>query len=468
MTKNPQFFGHSLRATTFARALGVIAALILSRQLCLAAHATQLSNQPPVLDWMSHQWSISDESAESVDVDNEGNVFAVGFTRGNLGGTPAVLADVFLNKYDPSGSLLWTHQLDSGAFEKSHAVSVDSQGSVYISGYTYGGFEGPMGSRTEAFLMKYNNDGMLMWSRQQDIDRQTLAMDVSTDQFGNILVSGLATDNINAYPTKGDAFVSKYEEDGDLVWTRLIASDEFEESTGVAADSLGNVYVTGYTYGDLGGPYWGASDVFLNKYDADGDLLWSIQPGSSSFEMVDDVAVDGLGGVYITGDASARDGDTLLDYTDAFVSRFDADGNLIWTRELSPLARDFSGGIVTDALGNVYATGFTGRIWKGDVERPVEAIVSKLDRSGNLIWTAQVGSASGTWSDGIAIDGRGGIYIAGSDVGYLEDSQVGGRIDTDIFVAKFSESVPEPSCLQCLMPLLIAFALQRRRAAVRH
>ena len=86
-----------------------------------------------------------------------------------------------------------------------------------------------------------------------------------------------------------------------IEWVRQLGTSSFDESRGVSADSLGNVYISGFTTGSLGGPFVGSSDAFISKYDAAGNLQWSRQLGASSFDGSFGVSVDGRGIVYISG-----------------------------------------------------------------------------------------------------------------------------------------------------------------------
>ena len=81
-----------------------------------------------------------------------------------------------------------------------------------------------------------------------------------------------------------DAFVSKYDAEGALLWTRQIGTYDDDKSLGVSADGLGNVYITGHTFGSLEGVNAGNLDIFVSKFDMNGVLLWTEQIGSSGYD----------------------------------------------------------------------------------------------------------------------------------------------------------------------------------------
>jgi len=98
-----------------------------------------------------------------------------------------------------------------------------------------------------------------------------------------------------------DAFLSMLDSNGSLLWTRELGTMAEDAGFGVSADGLGNVFLTGHTEGSLGGANEGGFDAFVSKYDASGSLLWTSQFGTNRYDMGDAVAVDALGNVLVTG-----------------------------------------------------------------------------------------------------------------------------------------------------------------------
>ena len=166
----------------------------------------------------------------------------------------------------------------------SHGVSADGLGNVYISGYTDGSLGGPnaggITTRLSASTMRRaHSSGRGSW----ELVRMTMSHGVSADGLGNVYISGY-TDGSLGGPNAGgdDAFVSKYDAAGTLQWTRQLGTSSSDHSYGVSADGLGNVYISGHTGGSLGGPNAGSYDAFVSKYDAAGTLQWTRQLGTSS------------------------------------------------------------------------------------------------------------------------------------------------------------------------------------------
>jgi hypothetical protein len=208
----------------------------------------------------------------------------------------------------------------------------------------------------------------------------------------------------------------------------------------VSADGLGNVYISGDTQGSLGGPFAGGSyDAFVRKYDAAGNPQWTRQLGTSLSDVSSGVSADGLGNVYLSGTTLGSLGGTNAGGQDAFVSKYDAAGNLQWTRQLGTSSTDQSRGVSADGLGNVYISGYTNGSLGGTNAGGDDAFVSKYDAAGNLQWTQQLGTSSFDSNHGVSADGLGNVYFSGDTNGSLGGTNAG---NNDAFVAKFSEAIP--------------------------
>jgi hypothetical protein len=114
----------------------------------------------------------------------------------------------------------------------------------------------------------------------------------------------------------------------DILWSRQIGTSTHDYSRGVAVDVAGNAYITGGTWGSLGGTNAGYDDAFLTRYDANGNLAWSRQIGTSGWDYSTGVAVDAAGNAYITGRTQGSLGGTNAGEGDAFLVKFEADTTL--------------------------------------------------------------------------------------------------------------------------------------------
>ena len=225
-----------------------------------------------------------------------------------------------------TGDVVWEDTLDTGGVTNSSGISVDGLGNIYLTGYTYGALIGPNAGGADAFVAKYTDAGVRVW----------------TTQFGSA----------------GD-------------------DNNFQ----VRADTLGNVFTSGGTYGVLGVANAGGQDLFVAKLDdATGNRLWTRQWGTSGQETDGKIWADGLGNVYLAGATVGSLGGDHLGGDDIVVAKYDSSGNLLWTTQIGRSGNEIAsgGGITGDDLGNLYITGRTTSSWDGPNAGGIDAVLIKL------------------------------------------------------------------------------------------
>ena len=295
-------------------------------------------------------------------------------------------------------------------------------GAVYAAGSDW--------SSSKALLIKLDSSGTSLWTRTfGTAGVPFFGTSVSSDIDGNAYV-GVWT----VQPR--DCIVVKYDPSGAQVWSRLIDSGDQELTCLIGADGSGNVYLTGVTLGKLDSAAAGGTpEIFLMKFDRDGNRLWLKQGTSVTLFASQDLglAVDAAGAVYITG-VTADSGNP----TSAFVLKVDAAGNEVWHRLLVTDASGPGGGVAVDSLGAVYVTGVNyGGLDSTPPNGSPEVFVAKYDQSGALIWTRQFGTRDVDIPEAITIDAR-GAYVVGYTWGAFPDL-IPSEPD-DIFLARFDGS----------------------------
>ena len=144
-----------------------------------------------------------------------------------------------------------------------------------MTGHTEDAFDGFTNQgENDIFLTKYDSSGTHQWMIQIGTSSNDNAYGVAVDSLGNMYVTGHTEGAFDEFINQGenDIFLTKYNSSGDQQWMTQIGTYDYDKAYGVAVDSSGNAYVTGFTFGDLGGANAGESDVFLLKYDTDGNL----------------------------------------------------------------------------------------------------------------------------------------------------------------------------------------------------
>jgi uncharacterized delta-60 repeat protein len=235
----------------------------------------EFATTSPVKEWTQLLGPSGTERARSVATASDGSIYITGYTTGNLDGKTKIgWIDAFLSKYNSNGSKAWTQLLGSSAADDASSVTTASDGSIYITGYTFGNLDGKTNSGGyDAFLSKYNSNGSKAWTQLLGLSAYDEAHSVTTASDGSIYIAGYTGGNLDAKTNSGvnDVFLSKFNGDGSKAWTQLLGSSAADDASSVTTASDGSIYITGYTYGNLDGKTnSGDTDAFISKFsDAD-------------------------------------------------------------------------------------------------------------------------------------------------------------------------------------------------------
>jgi len=227
--------------------------------------------------WTQQLGTSSDDSGKGVTVDSSNNIYVTGVVAKALdGNTRSGGLDFFLLKYNSSGVKQWTLQFGTSSSDLGYGVTVDSSDNIYITGNTGGGLDNNTNSGDiDLFLVKYNSSGTKQWTQQLGTSSEDIALEVTTDSSDNIYVTGYTKGGLDNNTNSGstDIFLVKYNSSGTKQWTKQLGTSSGDKGRGVTVDSSNNIYVTGFTSGGLdGNTNLGARDIFLVKYNSDGVL----------------------------------------------------------------------------------------------------------------------------------------------------------------------------------------------------
>jgi hypothetical protein len=399
-------------------------------------------SEPYILDWTRQLGTTANDYGGGVAIDSNNNVYITVSTSGSLdGNTNAGGSDAFLVKYDSSGTKIWTRQLGTTVNDSALGVAIDSNNNVYITGSTAGSLDGNTSAGgDDIFLVKYDSSGTKVWTRQLGTTGTDYAHGVAIDSNNNVYITGITAGSLDGNTTGGsyDAFLVKYDSSGTKIWTRQLGSTADDYAVGVAIDSNNNVYITGYTSNSLdGNTNAGGSDAFLVKYDSSGTKIWTRQLGTTVNDYAYNVAIDSNNNVYIAGYTSNSLYVTNAGSDDAFLVKYDSSGTKIWTRQLGTTVNDYAFDVAIDSNNNVYITGYTNGSLDGNTSTGSnDAFLVKYDSSGSKIWTRQLGTTASDYAFDVAIDSNNNVYITGHTNGSLNGNTGAGS--NDAFLAKYA------------------------------
>jgi len=374
----------------------------------------------PTLDWTRQLGTSNHDYGTDTAVDANGNIYVVGMMGQNLGGSNNLWGDAFISKVNSNGNTLWTRQIGGTNIDIANGVTVDSSGNIYIVGATENSLGGNTyaGGGSDAFFAKYDTNGNQIWIRQFGTTNYDMFSKVATDSSGNFYAVGWTGSGSGPYYSTADALIVKWDSNGNQLWSRqfVIGANQGVAATDIDIDSnTGNIYITGY-FRDDSNTSFTDTDAFIAKYNSNGNQLWLRQEGDISGSGQDwgvGVAVDNVGNVYLAGDS----------YND-FVIKYDSNGNKLWTREWG-FWNSGTSGIDVDSFGNVYLTGnISGSLDGQTYGGSYDAYITRFDSNGNRNWSDQFGSAVMENPNHIVIDSANNIYLVGQINQNTSDSSV--------------------------------------------
>ncbi len=399
--------------------------------------------------WTKQLGTSSGDYGQGVTTDSSGNIYVTGTTNGDLdGNTSSGGVDIFLIKYNSSGTKQWTKQLGTSSDDGGYGVTTDSSGKIYVTGYTGGGLHGITSSGSQdIFLVKYNSSGTRQWTKQLGTSSDDRGQGVKSDSSGNIYVTGYTGGGLHGITSSGsqDIFLVKYNSSGTRQWIKQLGTSADDAGLSVAIDSSNNIYVTGYTKGGLdnntsSGGGSTPSDIFLVKYNSRGVKQWTQQLGTSSVDTGNGVTVDSNNNIYVTGyTRGGLDGNTSAGSYDIFLVKYNSSGTKQWTRQLgtSSSGGDWGKRVSVDNSSNIYVTGTTyGGLDNNTVSGDGDIFLVKYNSSGTKQWTRQLGDSTRDEGNGVTVDSIGNIYVTGYTGGGLDGNTSSGG--ADIFLLKYN------------------------------
>ncbi|MCG3217909.1 MAG: SBBP repeat-containing protein, partial [Candidatus Heimdallarchaeota archaeon] len=355
----------------------------------------------------------------------------------------------FVTKFDTSGEILWSTYLGGAGTDNGLFVAVDSEDNVIVSGRTdsanfpvLNGLDEILDGYTDAFIAKFDSSGALLWSTFLGGAGSESSNSIALDSSDNIIVNGYTSSAdfpvLNGfdetYNGGNDAFITKFNSSGALLWSTFLGDTESDESLSAALDSNDNIVVIGITYSPnfpvldgfdetLGSVY---RDAFITKFNPSGALLWSTFLGGSLAETVYSIALDSNDSVVVTGYTISTDFPVLNGFDEShnstregFLTKFNSSGALLWSTFLGGSDRAEGRFVAFDSNDNIVVTGYTASsdfpVLNGYDEtlNVSDAFLTKFDPSCALLWSTFFGGSYGEKSYSVALDSNDNIVITG-------------------------------------------------------
>lgn len=428
-------------------------------------------------------------TALDVTTDAVGDVYTVGYFYDTLDIDPGAnsinvastgYGNAYLLKTDAAGNYInhWVFGITSGGNRSvASNLKFDSYGNMLVAGYFTGSnvdFDpdtskynlSAVGNGNNAFLMKSDASGKLLWAKNWNYNREAdtyteRGPEMTLDASGNILMTGRFFGTVDFDPganTKNliaiteNGYISKLDTGGNLLWVKQLITDTpsnryiFPKS--ISTDAAGNSYIAGIFKGTVDfNPDSNANFIltaieqygFVMKLDANGNFQWAKKIGNDAtpllnYHSTNAVVSDALGNVYITG--SFMDvvdfGTTQLTsegLSDIYIAKLDASGNYQWAISSGTFYDEEEGSrIILDAAGSLYITG----VFRGTIDfdpgvgvancttnGAADVFILKLTTSGNYVWAKGFGGVGGFERiNAIAVNGA-AVYTVGRVIGTI-------------------------------------------------
>ncbi|RXJ45615.1 SBBP repeat-containing protein [Gelidibacter gilvus] len=288
--------------------------------------------------WVKHLGGIENDYGYAIRTDSTGGVYICGFFRETVDFDPGEGvynvtsngdSDMFLLKLDTDGDFIWMKQIGGVLSEYPLSIALDSGNNIYMTGDFKGtvDFNSRAGDATlisagneDIFVLKIDGNGDFIWVKQmggKGVDKGT---SISVDAQGNVYTTGHYMQTVDFDPGEGtynmtttgssNIFVQKLDTNGNFLWANYMGGLGSDAGTSITNDADGNVIVTGNFYnqasfdsgaGNLSLTSHGNYDMFIQKFDSDGQHIWLKQMGGSGIDNAMSTVIDASGKIYTVG-----------------------------------------------------------------------------------------------------------------------------------------------------------------------
>ena len=383
--------------------------------------------------------------------------------RAMLGWMLLFSANVTRATASDSFSYHWAQTLSGAGDQQANSVAVDRFGQIHLTGYFVGATDFHGASLTNAglfdcFIARYRPSGELIWAKSLGGPNQDVGLGVAADAEGNTLVAGYFQFGALLGSTKvtnagsSDGIVMKLNPAGAVTWTRTIGGTGDDRAYTVATDALGNVFAAGHfqdgaKFDGQTLTHRGAVDLFVVKYDPDGNQIWAKSAGGGNVDVAYAIATDTASNVWVAGyfGDQARFQDTTITAagnSDLFLAKYSPQGDVLWVRSGGGTEQDYANAVATTPDGGGLIAGtirgqasFGSKVVTGIGLR---TYIARYTADGELSW---IQTCNGSDAKGVAW-ASGGAFLIGHFIGTMTlgtDTLVSNG-NFDAFLARYSAS----------------------------
>lgn len=399
---------------------------------------------PPSFAYQNPTWTRQlgtpgTELATDVGVSSTGELYACGFVNGSLAGAHQGSADIWVAKFDCTGHPAWIQQFGTSGTDSALKLVVDPFDNFWVTGTVEGNLFAPPLGLSDVFLAKFDVSGNLVEGHQFGTGSFDSTYGMELDASGDVFLCGSTQGNLgSAQMGSGDAWIARLSPSGNPIWIRQFGSDSYDTAQSIVLDGLGGLFVSGYTDGDFAGPVIGQSDIWLGRFDLNGNLLWTQKVGSDQADLTLGMVCNSAGTAFLSGSTAGDFAGPSLGEYDFWISAWDHNGTQLWANQFGTAQNDISYRVALDGIGSVYLTGET----EGSFAAPNlgfdDVCVATFDELGNSLWSIQFGTTADDLPWGIACTPNRGPFVVGGTMGSLAGTHQG---ILDIWLARLDPNI---------------------------
>ena len=384
-----------------------------------------LNAQTPVIEWQKSYGTSGFDHECHITAANDGGYLITGTTNSPDTGT---VEDILVVKINSTGAIQWQKILGGSNTDTGYSSIALADGGYIIAGATDsadGDVTVDNHGMNDLWIVKLDNSGTIVWQKTyggSNIEFTYGDNIKATPDGGFIVVTNTESNDgdVTGHHGNQDFWVVKLDSNGEMEWQKALGGSAADFAVSITTTPDGGYITAGHTHSSDGDVTLnhGFTDAWVVKLDADGDIVWQRTYGGTGADAAYAVSPAPGGGYYVVGNNSESNpgGDVTGNHgsVDVWILKLEENGDIIWQKSLGGTLNDlgFSGAVTPH---NTYVVAGVSSSSNGDVtfnHGSEDYWVAEVDEDGELLWQKSLGGSSNDWAFSI-LPTRGGYIISG-------------------------------------------------------
>ncbi len=292
-------------------------------------------------------------------------------------------------------SFIFGKQFGTDKEDSGQDIVTYSSGEFVLAGTTFGDLCSTNLGQSDGFIIKYDSTGKEIWEKQFGTKDKDRVWELEKDANGNLYAAGNTYGKINGEKFgEQDMFIFKYDKNGNLLKSKVVGTDSTDYLSQIYIDENMNIYIAGNTKGKLGSQSYGNWDYFIMKLDSNFNEIFTFQFGTDKRDYCRDFKIDKNGNIFICGYTMGNLGRENIGLTDAFFAKYSKQGKLLKIWQFGTNQYDDVNCLLIDKNKNIYLAGTSFGNIVSENKGKEDVFLMKLDKGWNIIWEKQYGTVS--------------------------------------------------------------------------